>query len=908
MQSTPRTLHMSRLALLATLVSASALGTALPTPALSASASVGSMIQGGSPCSPEWIPTLGPCHDLNGEVYASVVFDDGGGDDLYIGGRGLSGIGGSLRHLVRWDGSAYTAVGDAFDNEVRALAVHDDGSGPALYAAGRFTQVGSLSVMGIARWDGSSWSAVLTSINGPIFALASYDDGNGPALYVGGSFRALDGLVLNNIARLNGSFWSGVGGGANSWVEVLQVFDDGSGPALYAAGPFNAVGGLPTQGFARWAASGWSPQIAPPLIGVGALHVYDDGSGLALYAGARIGSGAAGPSSVVRRNGSSWASLGSGVDGAITDLQGFDDGNGPALYALSHLAGMHPRIDRWDSSGWSQVVLDRTTRLATLVTFDDGGGSDLYVGGKFQGPASALTSNIARLENGTWEALSRRSAVAPLTVAVSYGRGPARRLIAVRDRTGVGGSPGLFVDAWDGTNWTSLGEVTGASATMLQVADTGFGEELYLGGDFTAIAGVPASGIARFDGTTWSAMGSGVAGHANDVIVFDGGAGPELFVAGSFQTAGGVTVNGIASWDGSSWSALAGGVVGVGGEALSLARYDSGSGPELIVCGHFAQAGGVGVSGIARWNGALWRGLGGPLVDNIFLPASLVRAAETFDDGSGPALYFVGQFASGGGVALPGVARWRGQQYEAVGTGPVLLRQAGAMAVFDDGRGPALFVGGVGTAPDALARWDGQSWSALGAGISAFSSTGAIVKALAVYDDGNGRALCALGDFDLSPAGDCHFARWRGCAGNIGEVYCAPAVTNSTGASAQLTALGSTSVVEDDVILVARDLPPGSFGLFLTSTTRGLVPGVGGTQGTLCLGGGIGRYVGPGQVQSADPGGTLELPLDLMAHPTPAGLISVLPGDTRHFQTWYRDTSPMGSTANLTSGLTIQFE
>ena len=40
--------------------------------------------------------------------------------------------------------------------------------------------------------------------------------------------------------------------------------------------------------------------------------------------------------------------------------------------------------------------------------------------------------------------------------------------------------------------------------------------------------------------------------------------------------------------------------------------------------------------------------------------------------------------------------------------------------------------------------------------------------------------------------------------------------------------------------------------------------------------------------------------------PTPVGAQAVLPGDTWHFQCWYRDANP-GVTSNFSDGLSITF-
>ena len=121
-----------------------------------------------------------------------------------------------------------------------------------------------------------------------------------------------------------------------------------------------------------------------------------------------------------------------------------------------------------------------------------------------------------------------------------------------------------------------------------------------------------------------------------------------------------------------------------------------------------------------------------------------IRALAVFDDGSGPALYAGGGFSSAGGVPANRIARWDGSRWSALESGVNLPVQA--MTVFDDGSGPALYVGGqfqlAGGAPaNRIARWDGASWSALDSGMNL------AVFALTVFDDGGGPALYAGGDF-----------------------------------------------------------------------------------------------------------------------------------------------------------------
>ena len=146
-----------------------------------------------------------------------------------------------------------------------------------------------------------------------------------------------------------------------------------------------------------------------------------------------------------------------------------------------------------------------------------------------------------------------------------------------------------------------------------------------------------------------------------------------------------------------------------------------------------------------------------------------------------------------------------------------------------------------------------------------------------------------------------------GATGDIGTTYCSPGVLNASGNPGEISAFGSPRRVSNDVTLTASSLPQSSFGFFLTSQTQGFVVAPGGSLGNLCLGGSIGRYVGPGQVQNSGAAGAFSLAIDLANTPTPTGLVSIAPGETWSFQAWYRDSVLGFPASNLTDGLAITF-
>jgi hypothetical protein len=291
---------------------------------------------------------------------------------------------------------------------------------------------------------------------------------------------------------------------------------------------------------------------------------------------------------------------------------------------------------------------------------------------------------------------------------------------------------------------------TDVRISAFAVFDDGSGPALFAGGGFFTAGGVQVRHIAKWNGTTWSPVGNIGTGYAAGVHcleVFDDGTGPALYAGGDFSDIGGVTAFGIAKWDGTSWSPLG---AGVGGDVDSLEVFDDGTGPALYVGGDFMVAGGLSTGHVAKWDGTEWSALASPL-PAIGFPS--VFDMEVFDDGSGPALYVGGNFvASGSSPKL--IARWDGTEWSSLGSG--MLGLAGgtvfALQVFDEGNGPVLFAGGSftsagGKAADFVARWDGTQWSALG---WPGGGTNGTVLELGVLDRGAGPVLVVAGSFSTA--------------------------------------------------------------------------------------------------------------------------------------------------------------
>ena len=307
---------------------------------------------------------LFPANDLNGEVRALAVFDDGSGPALVAGGTFTTARGITVNRVAKWNGSTWQALGSGLtassSPSVDALAVFDDGSGPRLYAGGKFTNSGSATVRYVAKWTGTNWVQVGGNLGNQVLALAVHDAGAGPVLYAGGLFTSSGGTTLNRIARLSGSNWAAVGTGLNGTVRALASFDAGSGAYLVAGGSFTTAGGVAANRIARWNGSAWSALgtgvTGGSTIQVNSLRVHADGTGTALYAGGRFTTAGGLPSNhVARWDGSTWSPLGDGLGSSVNALGSFDDGRGLALFAAGSFVSVGGRRSTASRAGMARA-------------------------------------------------------------------------------------------------------------------------------------------------------------------------------------------------------------------------------------------------------------------------------------------------------------------------------------------------------------------------------------------------------------------------------------------------------------------------------------------------------------------------------------------------------------------------
>ena len=125
-------------------------------------------------------------------------------------------------------------------------------------------------------------------------------------------------------------------------------------------------------------------------------------------------------------------------------------------------------------------------------------------------------------------------------------------------------------------------------------------------------------------------------------------------------------------------------------------------------------------------------------------------AAAVYDDGTGPALYVGGEFSIAGEAIANNIARWDGATWSPLGSG--INGTVEALTVYS---GELIAGGGFttagGTEANKIARWDGTNWSPLGSGMNSS------VSALTEY---NGELIA--GGYFTTAGGQvsAYWARW----------------------------------------------------------------------------------------------------------------------------------------------------
>jgi trimeric autotransporter adhesin len=360
---------------------------------------------------------------IPGTVYALKTLLSG---EVIVAGEFSMAGGTQANRVTRWDGSSLTPLGQGCNSTVHTLAAKPNGD---LIAGGRFSLAGGSSANRIAMWDNSSWSPLgplsESGLNSSVFALATRANGD---VFAEGSFTAnVSGDVsINGIARWNGLSWSPLGSGLTWTTALTPVCDLAVLPNgdVVAAGSFTSAGGVAgTSYIARWDGTSWFPLGTGLDNTVNALAVMPNGDliagGLFRKAGGVV------VNSVARWNGSVWTPLGLGVTSFViaaqVDAIAVMPNGDLVVGGQFEKAGGSPAksIARWNGSSWATLgtglASDSLVFVNALAVTQSG---ELIVGGSFTNSGGVIAGNWGRWTDSGIPWVARN----PPTTAIESGQ------------------------------------------------------------------------------------------------------------------------------------------------------------------------------------------------------------------------------------------------------------------------------------------------------------------------------------------------------------------------------------------------------------------------------------------------------------------------------------------------------
>ena len=479
-------------------------------------------------------------------------------------------------------------------------------------------------------------------------------------------------------------------------------------------------------------------------------------------------------------DGTQWRALGNGFGGTVRVLHAH---NGD-LYAGGDFtaSGGIQYVARWTGSTWAPLGTSAQNGANNSVYAMTSYGGNLIIGGYFsQVGGTVTTGRVAAWNGSTWSTVGQGMTGGVEALAV-FGTD----LVAAGVFTTLtGGSPAQRVARWNGASWSAMGDGFNTSVASLHV----HAGELYAGGSFTSSGTNPVANIARWNGTAWQQVGAGVNSTVSTMGTYNG----NLIAGGSFTATGGTPVGRVGQFVSGAWSTL--------GAGVNSPVNDLVVGPnnELTLVGNFTDAGGLEVSGLARYNGINYVGFGNALSNGV--------NALAFFQGE---LIAGGRFRSNGTVATNRIARLTNAQWQPMGAG--FGRPVNALTIFNNQlwAGGDFFVGDGSSTSNYVAVWNGSTWQ---------STTGLnnSVNALTVY---NG-TLYAGGSFSGA------LAAWNGSAWVVLPANNRPSSTvnsmtvfnNQLVIGGSFTSVGSPVIANSAYVMGYNGSTWTSFGLSTTNTS-----------------------------------------------------------------------------------------
>lgn len=284
-----------------------------------------------------------------------------------------------VNNIARWTGSAWQPLGLGTNDSIFCLTIYNSN----LVAGGRFTSAGGITCNKVAVWNGTSWSSTNGTINGNVLALAV----SGAYLVAGGNFTIVNSRNMARIARYQ-TVWDTLGVGFNNTVNALAQYNN----VLYAAGVFTISDGMPVNRIARLNGTTWTSVGTGMDDGiVNCLRVYNS----SLYAGGTFTTiGGSTTNRIARWNGTSWSNVGFGFSGTVNALHSL----GTNLYAGGEFdfADFLPanKIAVYNGTSWAALgsgIGGTSPKVKGISSFL----GDIITGGSFTLAGGVSVNNIA---------------------------------------------------------------------------------------------------------------------------------------------------------------------------------------------------------------------------------------------------------------------------------------------------------------------------------------------------------------------------------------------------------------------------------------------------------------------------------------------------------------------------------
>lgn len=310
--------------------------------------------------------------------------------------------------------------------------------------------------------------------------------GGGGALYAGGKFIYAGGRLAVGVARWDGEAWQEVGGGTNNHVDALASFKG----RLIAAGKFTHAGGKPAGGIAAWDGTQWTG-LGPTGAPVRTLSVI----GEHLYAGGLFKQIGVGPTKVMasriaRYDGSKWAALGAGINGAVNAIASYQGeiiaGGGFTMAGGVKAGG----LAAWNGTSWRALGFCGAPVKALAVY-----NNELIAGGNFSQINGVKARRLARFNGTSWMPFANTSptleTINALTVADFGGGGPR---LFIGGRGAITASSPHWLAVYDASvpgtlaGFNETGKVFADSIRAIAFGQAGDGPaSLLVGGHFNAL-------------------------------------------------------------------------------------------------------------------------------------------------------------------------------------------------------------------------------------------------------------------------------------------------------------------------------------------------------------------------------------------------------------------------------------